>query len=152
MSVLNPERIEILGFQILNASINRPEDFDSELIESFEYETNLELAFNLDEDLIKSTLNVDVQSQSQREQIEAHTFYQLVFIFRYPSLNELIHLGLDGELGADMSLGNAISSISYSTSRGILMARFQGTAFSDFILPVVNPNDLMADKVTNKRR
>jgi hypothetical protein len=41
------------------------------------------------------------------------------------------------------SLGNALASITYSTSRGILMTRFQGTALSDFILPVINPNNLL---------
>ena len=41
------------------------------------------------------------------------------------------------------ALGNALASITYSTSRGILMTRFQGTVLSDFILPVINPNDLL---------
>jgi hypothetical protein len=43
----------------------------------------------------------------------------------------------------DPDLGNALSAITYSTARGILLTRLQGTAFQDFILPIINPNNLL---------
>jgi hypothetical protein len=40
-------------------------------------------------------------------------------------------------------LGNALASITYSTTRGILMTGFQGTALCNFILPVKDPDELL---------
>jgi len=48
------------------------------------------------------------------------------------------------------SLANAIASISYSTARGIIVSRFQGTALCDFILPVISPNDLLGAFLLNR--
>ena len=43
----------------------------------------------------------------------------------------------------DPGLGNALSSITYSTARGVLLTRLQGTALQNFVLPVINPNKLL---------
>ncbi|GAO27720.1 hypothetical protein JCM15548_14569 [Geofilum rubicundum JCM 15548] len=40
-------------------------------------------------------------------------------------------------------LGNALSSVTYSTSRGILLTKMQGTALQNFVLPIINPNKLL---------
>jgi hypothetical protein len=45
-------------------------------------------------------------------------------------------------------LANAIASISYSTARGIILSRFQGTALREFILPVIDPNSLLKNGAT----
>ena len=58
------------------------------------------------------------------------------------SPSKMIYLK-EEEITIDANLGNALASISYATSRGILMTRFQGTALEDFILPVIDPNDLL---------
>ncbi|MNY64312.1 hypothetical protein D3C86_2014030 [compost metagenome] len=50
---------------------------------------------------------------------------------------------MDETITIHPALGNALASITYSTSRGILMTRFQGTVLSDFILPVIDPNSLL---------
>lgn len=139
-----------MDFQILNARIQRPENLQIDQIKSFDFETKLDMRFNLEEELIKSILDVEIATKSEPEQEEANTFYQLEFVFKYEGLQEMLMSNEPYEATPHPHLGNAISSITYSTARGILMARFQGTAFSSFILPVINLNQLLTEHVANK--
>jgi hypothetical protein len=66
------------------------------------------------------------------------------------NMEELLEADEKNKISYDAALGNAIASIVYSTSRGILMSRFQGTVFADFILPVIDPNQLLDMKQLRK--
>lgn len=145
-SLLHAENIEILNFSIHKGMIENPEDFDSEEIIKHNFSVNLEMGFNLDEDLIRSTIILDVQTDSGgNNENEAKSSFYLAFLFHYPGLGDLVLKTDTDEIEFHPHLGNAISSITYSTSRGILMTRYQGTPFESFILPVVDPNSLLVN-------
>jgi hypothetical protein len=74
---------------------------------------------------------------------EATGSYQFVFIYFVENLSEHVMIMPDAVVDWNPYLANAIASITYSTSRGILLSRFQGTVMKDFILPVVDPNALL---------
>ncbi len=103
---------------------------------------DLELGFNLPEKLVKAdfTVNVETKSKNSEETIGLLSF---VYIFHVDNLEELTTPEDDSTVTINAGLGNALAAITYSTSRGILMTRFQGTALSTFILPVINPNKLI---------
>lgn len=46
----------------------------------------------------------------------------------------------------DSILGTTLMGIVYSTARGIILERTQGTFFNGVILPVINPNKLIKPK------
>lgn len=143
-NMLQPEKIEIVDFKIIKGQINSPFDFEIEKVEGHTFNVDFELGFNLDDKLVKADFSVNVETKSKEEDVEeAIGTFSFVYVFYVDNIEELTTLEKDQTVTLHQSLGNALASITYSTSRGILMTRFQGTALSDFILPVINPNNLL---------
>lgn len=142
--MLQPDKIEIVDFKIIKGQINSPFDFEIEKVEGHTFNVDFELGFNLDDKLVKADFSVNVETKSKETNIEeAIGAFRFVYIFYVDNIEELTAMENDLTVTLHPSLGNALASITYSTSRGILMTRFQGTALSDFILPVINPNNLL---------
>lgn len=141
---LKPEKIEIVKFKIIKGQINSPFDFEEDKVEGHSYNVNFELGFNIPDKLIKADFSVNVETKSNKESAEeAMGTFSFVYVFRVDNIEELTKSEKDNTVSISPALGNALASITYSTSRGILMTRFQGTALSNFILPVINPNELL---------
>jgi hypothetical protein len=144
---IDPQKILIREFKITKGKIDCPDEFDVHNIGSFSYNANLDTGFNLDQKLIRADLSVNVSTISKEKSEEANGSFHLVFIYYFEDLPEHSKLSENGAVDWNPYLANAIASITYSTSRGILISRFQGTVMRDFILPVVDPNTLVAKKL-----
>jgi hypothetical protein len=143
-NMLQPDKIEIVDFKIIKGQINSPFDFEIEKVEGHTFNVDFELGFNLEDKLVKADFSVNVETKSKGSDVEeAIGAFSFVYVFYVDNIEELTTLEKDQTVTLHPSLGNALASITYSTSRGILMTRFQGTALSDFILPVINPNNLL---------
>jgi hypothetical protein len=143
-NLLQPEKIEILDFKIILEQVNCPIDFEIEKVVGHSFNVDFELGFNLDDKLIKADFSVNIETKSKETVIkEANGVFRFLYVFYIDNIEELTTLENDQTITLHQSLGNALASITYSTSRGVLMARLQGTAFSDFILPIINPNNLV---------
>jgi hypothetical protein len=143
-NILQPEKIEIVDFKIIKGQINSPFDFENEKVAGHTFNVDFELGFNLEDKLVKADFSVHVETKSNENTIEeAVGNFSFVYVFYVDNIEELTTLEEDETITIHPALGNALASITYSTSRGILMTRFQGTVLSDFILPVINPSDLL---------
>lgn len=143
-NILQTEKIEIVDFKIIKGQINSPFDFEKEKVAGHTFNVDFELGFNLEDKLVKADFSVHVETKSNEDSIEeAVGNFSFVYVFYVDNIEELTTLEKDETITIHPALGNALASITYSTSRGILMTRFQGTVLSDFILPVINPNDLL---------
>lgn len=142
---LRPELIQIADFQIIKGQVESPFEFDESKVDGHTFNARFLLGLKLEEKLVKADFEVNIKTTSRGEetQEEAKGHFHFVFIYEVANLEELVELTEDQRFEVSSSLGNALASISYSTSRGILMTRFNGTALSNFILPVINPNDLL---------
>jgi hypothetical protein len=148
-NILQPEKIEIVDFKITKGQINSPFDFEIEKVEGHTFNVDFKLGFNLVDKLVKADFSVNVETKSNAEDTEeAIGTFSFVFVFYVDNIEELTTLEKDQTVTLHTALCNALASITYSTSRGILMTRFQGTALRDFILPVINPNNLL-EKASN---
>ncbi|WP_043023864.1 hypothetical protein [Fluviicola taffensis] len=139
------DKIHITGFRILHAEMNSPFDFDTNAIKLFDNTTKFDLAFNLEENLIKSDFFIEIKTESKENTNleEATAKFHFAYIFNVENFKELTVVVDDTNLDINGGLANSLASIVYSTTRGILMTRFQGTALADFILPVRDPNELI---------
>jgi hypothetical protein len=140
---IQPEKIVIREFRLIKGQIDSPYEFRVSNIASYDYNVDFNTGFNLDEGLIKADFKVSVSTISAEKTSEATGSYHFVFIFHIEDLRDHTLISEDGSLEWNAYLANAIASITYSTSRGILLSRFQGTVMEDFILPVVDPNALL---------
>jgi hypothetical protein len=147
---IQPEKITLREFRLVKGRIDSPFDFKISNIKSFDFKVDFNTGFNLDEGLIKADFIIDVTTISSEPTTEAICNYYFVFLFHVQGIHEHAQLTPDGVMDLNPYLANAIASITYSTSRGILISRFQGTVMKDFILPVVDPNGLFQNKVSQQ--
>lgn len=142
-----PEKLSIIEFKFIKGQVDTPEEFIIDKVDGHQLENTLQLAFNLEEKLVKADLKVEIKTESKGENLKESTgSFQLVFIYRVENLEELAKPDKNNLLDLHPALGNALSSITYSTSRGILLTRLQGTALQNFVLPIINPNKLLHSK------
>lgn len=143
-AIVDPQKLSIIEFKFIKGQVDTPEDFLIENIVEHQVENSLQLAFNLEEKLVKSDFTVEIKTDSKGNNTkEAIGSFHLVFIFRVENLDELAKPMNSNMIDLNPSLGNALSSITYSTARGILLTRLQGTALQNFILPIIDPNKLI---------
>lgn len=141
----DPEKIIILECKMTKGQVDTPAEFDVHHIKSYQLDNSLQLGFNLEEKLAKAELSIAIKTQSEPVNFtskEATGTFHFVFIYRIDNLQEFISTDKH-TMNVHPVLGNALSSITYSTARGILLVRLQGTALQNFILPVINPNSLL---------
>ena len=146
-NVFTAEKLTFIEFKFLKDQVNTPENFLLEKVDGYEVEHSLQLAFNLNEKLSKVDYILELKTKSKGDNpVEASGIFHLVYIYRVENLNELTEVVENNLVKFNPDLGNALSAISYSTSRGILMTRMQGTALQNFILPIINPDKLLPIK------
>ena len=143
---INPVEIKIREFKLVKGHIESPFEFQAGNIASFSYKVDLKTGVNFEERLVRADLVTEVSTVSKEKTEEAIASYHFVFIYHFEPIADHAKLDESGSVDWNPYLANAIASITYSTSRGILLSRFQGTIMEDFMLPVVDPNALLDNK------
>ncbi|MCC6761703.1 MAG: hypothetical protein IT252_10830 [Chitinophagaceae bacterium] len=144
-NLFQPDKLSIVDFRIQQAQMENPEAFELSQVVGHKVGNELNVGYNLELKLAKADLVVKIQSDSGGHNAEeAMAKFHFVYIFKVENLDELTRV--DGEgVEIDGRLANAIASVAYSTSRGVLLTRLQGTALQDFVLPVIDPNELLTN-------
>lgn len=146
---LDPEKISITEFHIIKGEIDNPIEFELHDEVEHKFSVDFQLGFAPEVKLVKADFNVTVETESNgANEQEVKGCFHFAYVFQVENIEELTEINNE-ELFVSPTLGNALASISYSTSRGILMTRFQGTALSSFILPVIDPNELVKNAIKN---
>jgi len=143
-SKFSADKIQIVDFKIIKGQIESPFEFDMSTIKGHTFNVEFHMGFSLQESLVKADFKVFVETNSTVSiPEEAKGSFHFVYIFHVDNLEDLASYNSEDILDVDGSLSNAIAAITHSTSRGILMTRFQGTALEGFIMPVIDPNELL---------
>jgi hypothetical protein len=143
----DPNKTSIVEFKLVTGQVNTPEDFDQTKVDGHHIDNELQLGFNLDENLVKADFTIEIKTESKEwNQKETLGSFHLVFIYQVENLKELATPDGNNLIELHPALGNALSSVTYSTARGILLTRLQGTALQNFVLPIINPNTLLHPK------
>lgn len=146
-NIFDPEKIALIEFKMIKGQVDTPENFDISKVVGHQLDNSLQLGFNLDDKLAKADFTISVKTDSKGEnEVEATGNFHLIFIYRIENLEELATPKKNKRLNLHPGLANALSSVTYSTSRGILLTRLQGTALQKFVLPIIYPNKLLQKK------
>ena len=144
LRLLQPEKIQIVKTTIVKCYIDSPFGFITEKANGYDFHREFRLGFNLEDKLVKADFNVEITTKSEGENLEeAKGSFHFVYIFYIENLDELAIPGKNNQIKLNGGLGNALASIAYSTTRGILFARLKGTSLENFVLPVIDPNQLL---------
>lgn len=142
----------LIDVKIVEGSVESHEEFELNRIIAFDPDCSLRIFLGLKAHLLKAELKIWVDTESEPSQAEAHGHFHFHFIYHVKALDQWIHEMENGDTNMDPGLQNAVASVSYSTARGILISRFQGTVFQRFVLPIINPNDLLEQSSKSKPR
>lgn len=139
---IEPEKIQMLRVRIVKASVEQIPDLDYvKILKGFNTSVSYKEGFNQKDKLARVELEVNVSTDTG-EVTEATGVFCIHFLYHVDNLDELT-AGNNGQLLVSGDLQTTLASISYSTARGILLTRFQGTIFQDFFLPVIQPGKLL---------
>lgn len=97
---------------------------------------------NLSQKKIRIIFTCDIGTfTNSKENIDIKGRFEIAYFFEVENLEKLVDVGNEIEINSDLltSLGN----IAYSTSRGIIHTRCQGTILQKLILPVMSTKKLL---------
>ncbi len=145
--IFDPEKMTLIEFKMIKGQVDTPENFDINKVVGHQLDNSLQLGFNLDDKLAKADFTVDIKTDSKGgNENETTGHFHLIFIYRIENLEVLAIPAKNNKIDLNAELGDALSSVSYSTARGILLTRFLDTGLKNFILPIINPNKLRHGK------
>lgn len=135
------DKIQMLHVRIVKASVEHPVESDFTPLKGFGTDMSYKGGFNLTDKRVRAELEIKVKTDSEQSN-EATGFFNLHFYYQVDNLDELSRMNNE-VLEVSGDLQSTLASISYSTARGILLTRFQGTIFQDFYLPIIQPSRLL---------
>ena len=139
----DPNKVEIIDFKITKGRIDAPFEFDSTSIENFETTMSFHPSFDVENALVRVDMGFEITTNSTANQVEAKAEFNFVYIFKIENLRLLIEMNKKKIVSVNENLTLAIAAIAFSTSRGILMTRLQGTALENYILKIIAPEELL---------
>lgn len=140
----NPEDLSIVDFKISKGLINVSFDFDHKLIEDFETDMIFDVSFDQENHFLKADMGFTIKTISNNKNVEeAYAEFNFVYIYALENFGNMVEVK-NGEIGdVNNALLVSVAAISFSTSRGILMTRLQGTAMKEYMLPIIDPEELL---------
>lgn len=145
-NVFKADKLSIVDFKITKGLIDVEFDFNVKSIKDFETDMTFDVTFDTEHKSLKADMGFTIITNSEGKATEeAKAEFNFVYIYNLDNFDELIEFDKGSLSSINEHLMPSVAAISFSTSRGILMTRLQGTAMKDYILPIINPDDLLKD-------
>lgn len=144
ISKFKAEKLHIVDFKVVKGRIDCPFELTAEDIVAFNTELDYDLSYNFDDHLVKVDFSINITTQTKTlTPSQASGGFTFAFVFRVDNFKDLVVNDGKTKLTVDGNLVSTVITLAYSTARGVLLARFQGTVLDNFILPVIGSNELM---------
>lgn len=146
-SVFKADKLSIVDFRIIKGEIDVDFSFSEKLIKNFQTDMTFDVTFDAENNSLKADMGFTIVTNSDgKAEREAEAKFKFVYIYELENFGDLVEVK-NGKIAIiNEHLMPSVAAISFSTSRGILMTRLQGTAMKDYILPIINPDDLIKDE------
>ena len=144
---IEPEKIHILNIRTIKGNIDGDTDNVTDAIFEYRFSFEVGTGINVPDRVFGINLVVNIAAMDSKEQpLNISGSYTHEIIFRVDNLDDFVETTDDnGTLSykTDAMMATTLLSIAYSTIRGIIFTRTQGTSLGTVILPVVDPKALM---------
>ncbi len=141
--IIEASKIHILQVKTLRGNIDSPVEFDPESIKGYKFDFELGTALDKENEFIGLSLMTNIQALGKRDkELEVRGSYTHEIIFKVDNLEEFLKTD-EGSVRINAALGSTLVGIAYSTVRGIIYSRTQGTSLGVVMLPVISPLELM---------
>ena len=151
---IEPEKIHLINIRTLKGQIDGGIETKSSLINGYRFRYDLATALNLTEKIMGLILTVDIVTlNKKKEELDIKGSYTHEFVFKVDNIEDFIDPKKEGESEEDIDpiFVGTLAGIAYSTLRGILMTRTQGTPLNGVILPVIDPKKVMGLTVEEQK-
>ena len=103
------------------------------------------IGYNLEEKKCKVELALALSLLQADKKTIASASFEAAFHFQVSNMDDLLDSSPES-IEIDPSLPAHLVEMSYSTLRGIAFERLAGTQFRNFVLPVINPYEVLKEK------
>ncbi len=148
---IDPEKIKVVSITTLKGNIESSEDIDQNLIAGHHFNFEIGTGYDVEQKLVGIKLVVKIDAIDENENIlPVKGSYTHDVIMKVENLEDFIDQNKEktplekDELRIDGLLGATLVGIAFSTIRGIIYIRTQGTSLGTVILPVVDPHKLIS--------
>jgi hypothetical protein len=142
----NIELVQLEDIIITNARIENNTDLVA--LEKNKYFFEIEYSFNLgvneSEKRIRVVFTCSIKTfqKADNAAVEINAKFDIGFIFKIDNFSDLVGESPDFAVNSDLVI--SLSNIAYSTSRGVIFTRCQGTILKSLIL-LIQPSDKLID-------
>ncbi len=144
---IDAEKIQLLNIRTLSGNIDGATDADINAVVGHQFNFELRTGLNADDNIIGLQLVVAIEARDKdNKPLNVRGSYTHEIVFRVEGLMEFLDKVESDNIpryNIDGALGSTLVSIAYSTVRGIIYTRTQGTSLGSVILPVIDPKKLM---------
>lgn len=139
---VNPDLIHLREIILLESSLETSEDFlkSARKPPGSEVKIGHQAGGNPDENIFDIRLEIQIVGQDEQGQaLGLKARFLILFRFEVDNLADFIQHQDEERTAIDSKLTLTLLNISYSTTRGMVLSRTQGTFFDGIILPVISP-------------
>lgn len=133
--------INLQDIIITNAAISNSTSLGELPKNAYKYDIKFQFTFGVNISLkrIRTNINIDIETLTpEGEAIEVSGTFNIAYIFKVDNLPMLVQ-AQDDDIIVSPQLLVPLANIAYSTSRGVVYTRCQGTVLKNVILPIL-PN------------
>ena len=144
--VFDPEEIHLINVGGFKSIIDVGFDVNelSEKFHAYHFCFAQKTALNIKEGAARIRLNTTIVARDEKKiDLDAKCEFELEFHFFIEDFASYFTHKKDEVPQIDENLGFSMLAISYSTARGIIYSKTQGSVLSGIILPVIDPKNLM---------
>lgn len=145
--IIDPEKIQLLNIRTLSGNINEVTDSEINAVVGHQFNFELRTGLNPEDNIIGLHLVVSIEGRDKSDNpLNVKGSYTHEIVFKVENLIDFldqVESGDNPKYNIDSVLGSTLVSIAYSTVRGIIFTRTQGTSLGSVILPVIDPKKLM---------
>jgi hypothetical protein len=138
---LDVSKIHYLYIRDISFNYSRPNAHSPQEEQPIQFRVSIEKNISEENRIVILQFNVQLKTSGQNKE-EVTGSHVSEHEFKVENLEDFIKKG-DDFFEVDDQLDNMLTGLAYSTVRGILLQKFRGTLFSDFLLPVAKPVDLI---------
>jgi hypothetical protein len=150
---VDPNQISILSIRTLRGNIEPGNIGFYEKAKMYNFEFKTDVNIEREKKLIRLVLEITIRyvDAKQRPASIAGS-YTTEFVFFVGNMEALIQFDeVSRTAGIDGNLSVTLASIAYSTMRGIINTRTQGTVLNGVILPVIDPVVLIQNQIMQQQ-
>jgi hypothetical protein len=146
---IESEKLHLFAVKVFKACLDTEEHFRDNPKKVTEYLINTasDTSFSISEKRCRFRLFFKFSAiDDERNPVGLEAEFGIEFHFIIDNIEDFLIHKVDDEVFIDSQLGVTLCGISYSTARGIIIEKMQGTYFDGVILPIVSPAKLLEDQ------